>query len=568
MLPEGSTLQPDHRYEIHRVLSEGGMGVIYQATDLNMRAPVVIKESRFNDKQFLRQLFPGLAEAQLRRQVDLWRAAFDREARLLFGLRHNALPRSLNYFELEYGNQFLVMELIPGKDLSDLLEERYKAGHGPFPVAQVLDWADQLLDVLSYLHMEFPEPIIHRDIKPQNLKRTPKGQIILLDFGLAKGSTPEMSTVGNRSMPGHTLSYAAPEQIGGEGTDARSDIYSLGVTLYQLMTGEIPPNAVVRTNALARSRKGNPDPIEPAHEINSGIAEEISQVIHRAIELLPDHRFDSVNQMRAALRYAATRSGDRADRSIITRPGYEETTLPTYDESTTVAPSSFTEDLGDGIKLEMTRIEAGSFSMGTLDGISLDGEHPRHFVTLSSFYSSICPITQAQWQALMRTNPSNFKGDQLPVENVSWQDAMRFCQTLAARSGKPYRLLTEAEWEYACRAGTTGDFSFGNDESQLSQHAWYVENSDQQTHAVGQRKPNAMGLYDMHGNVWEWCGDWHDELYYVQSPDFDPQGPDSGTTRVLRGGSWEDDAYSCRSARRNSGDPFNRSMTVGFRVAV
>ena len=565
MLDEGSTLSQDHHYEIHRLLSQGGMGVVYEATDLNMRAPVVIKQSRFNDKEFLRELFPRAGAAQISRQVELWRAAFEREARLLFGLRHNALPRALNYFEIEYGDQYLVMELIPGKDLSELLDDRRKAKHGAFPVGQILDWADQLLDVLSYLHLEFK--IIHRDIKPQNLKRTPKGQIILLDFGLAKGSVPGVSTV-SKSVPGHTLSYAAPEQIGGEGTDERSDIYSLGVTLYQLMTGTIPPNAVLRATAVAGSVKRNLDPIKPAHEINGAIGREISDVLHQAMALRADDRFDSVNQMRAALRDAAIRSGARADRSSISRTGSELPKPPTAGQRPTEAPSFFNEELGDGINLEMLRIDAGSFSMGTLDGINLDGEHPRHFVTLSPFYSSRYPITQAQWQAVMMTNPSQFTGEDLPVENVSWHDAIRFCKALSARTGKQYRLLTEAEWEYACRAGTVGDYSFDSDETQLKDHAWYAENSDQQTQPVGQKNPNAFGLHDMHGNVWEWCSDWHDDKYYGQSPDFDPQGPDSGTARVLRGGSWEDDAYNCRSARRNSGDPFNRSMTVGFRVAV
>jgi formylglycine-generating enzyme required for sulfatase activity len=438
-----------------------------------------------------------------------------------------------------------------------MLSERAKAGQGPFPVQQIVDWADQLLDVLYYLHEEFDPPIIHRDIKPQNLKRTPKNEIILLDFGLAKGSHPGM-TLFQGSIPGATLAYAALEQIGGEGTDARSDVYSLGITLYQLMTGVKPPNAA---NRAAKERH---DPMRPAYQVNNNIPEEISEVLERATALRADDRFESVNQMRAALRSAASpRSGHRT---------YESHTTASTDEprppAVHASPQPFLEDLGNNVTLEMIRIEGGSFSMGTLDAISLDGEHPRHFVTVSPFHTSKYPITQAQWRALMRNNPSTFKGETFPVENVSWHDALRFCEALSAHSGKTYRLLTEAEWEFACRAGTVGDYSFGNDESQLKEYAWFVENSDQQTHAVGQKRPNAMGLHDMHGNVWEWCGDWHDDRYYAVSPDFDPKGPASGTARVLRGGSWSDDSYSCRSARRNSGDPFNRSLNVGFRVAV
>ncbi|HEY6404233.1 MAG TPA: serine/threonine-protein kinase, partial [Blastocatellia bacterium] len=201
----------NNRYQILGLLSgQGGMGLVYQATDLNLRDTVVIKQSRFNDEAYMRQKFPDLKGAAMRSQAEYLRKAFEREARLLRCLRHNALPRVLDYFDLD-GQQSLVMEFIPGKDLGEMLTERLQMDQGAFPLNLVLDWADQLLDALNYLHTQFDNPIIHRDIKPHNLKLMPNGQIILLDFGLAKGASPGMSVV--ESIWGGTPEYAPLEQI-------------------------------------------------------------------------------------------------------------------------------------------------------------------------------------------------------------------------------------------------------------------------------------------------------------------------------------------------------------------
>jgi formylglycine-generating enzyme required for sulfatase activity len=167
-------------------------------------------------------------------------------------------------------------------------------------------------------------------------------------------------------------------------------------------------------------------------------------------------------------------------------------------------------------------------------------------VTLTQgFYMQTTQVTQAQWKAVMGNNPSGFKdcGDDCPVENVSWNDAQEFIKRLNEKEGKPYRLPTEGEWEYACRAGSTSQFCFGDDESLLSEYAWYINNSDNRTHPVGTKKPNAWGLYDMHGNVWEWVQDWYGN--YPSGSVTDPVGPERGGDRVDRGGSW--DAAYCRS---------------------
>ena len=254
-----------------------------QATDRKFGNAIAVKETFYGD-------------AQMRR-------AFSQEARLLNGLRHSALPVVMDYFSVAE-KQFLVMQYIPGKDLEQLLEERKATNHGAFMPAQVMEWADQLLDALEYLHAQ-ERPIIHRDIKPQNLKLTPRGEVILLDFGLAKGvvaEVPKASQSGNsQSIRGYTPHYASLEQIRGSGTDVRSDIYSLAATLYHLLTGIMPPDAMTR---MAAEMMGERDLLQPATELNPAVPRRVSEVIKRAMSQQPEKRYATAAMMRQALRNA------------------------------------------------------------------------------------------------------------------------------------------------------------------------------------------------------------------------------------------------------------------------
>ena len=264
------------RYRIVRQLGQGGMGAVYEAIDQRLDTTVALKETLFADERLRKQ--------------------FEREARLLARLHHPALPRVSDHFS-EGDGQFLVMQFIPGDDLSEKMNRK----RGPFPSDQVLTWADQLLDALDYLHTQDPQ-IVHRDIKPQNLKLTARGQIILLDFGLAKGQAGEISRVTTAaSIFGYTPNYAPLEQIQGLGTDSRSDLYALGATLYHLMTGVKPPDALTRAAALVN---GQPDPLARASVANPAVSPAIDQFLAKAMAQNRDQRYSSAAEMRKDLHAA------------------------------------------------------------------------------------------------------------------------------------------------------------------------------------------------------------------------------------------------------------------------
>ena len=222
------------------------------------------------------------------------------------------------------------------------------------------------------------------------------------------------------------------------------------------------------------------------------------------------------------------------------------------------------------LTIKLGLIPAGKFTMGSAKGEKghYRDEGPQHEVTISKpFLMGITEVSQQQYETVMGKNPSSFKGPTNPVNTVSWNDATIFCKKLSEKTGRKVRLPTEAEWEYACRAGTRTGFSFGGNDTDLRDYAWYAANSNEKVHPVGQKRSNAWGLHDMHGNVWEWCSDYYADSY-VSAKNTDPKGPTSGSDRVLRSGSWYDSLEECRSASRDHEGPSNPSFNYGFRVVL
>src|SRR6185436_5368939 len=261
------------RYRIVRQLGRGGMGAVYEAVDQRLGITVALKETLSSEESMRKQ--------------------FEREARMLAGMQHSALPRVSDHF-VEGNRAFLVMEFIGGVDLAKIIAQQ----PGPFPRDQVIAWADQLLDALIYLHSH-DRQVIHRDIKPHNLKLAASGQIALLDFGLAKAKPSETSVTASRGFFGYTRQYAPLEQIEDRRTDPRSDIYALGATLYHLLTGIKPPDALERASAVINSE---PDPLQPANKIHAAVGTQVASILGKAMALRPEERYANATDFREALR--------------------------------------------------------------------------------------------------------------------------------------------------------------------------------------------------------------------------------------------------------------------------
>jgi serine/threonine protein kinase len=283
IIQPGTLLQ--NRYRVAEQVGQGGMGEVYVATDERFQSTVAVKRTFYDDAEMSR--------------------AFEREARLLNRLRHAALPKVSDHFS-EGGSQFLVMEFIEGSDLSELLRRRKV----PFPLADVLRWADELLDALDYLHTQ-ELPVVHRDIKPPNIKLTPRGKVVLLDFGLAKGMPAQNASGAASSVFGYSVNFAPLEQMQGCGTDPRSDLYSLAATLYFLLTGVRSPDALTRAAATIKQQ---PDPLRPAHLVQAQVTAEVGRILHRAMSQNAALRHASAAELRAALRQAANKAAPREAR--------------------------------------------------------------------------------------------------------------------------------------------------------------------------------------------------------------------------------------------------------------
>jgi serine/threonine protein kinase len=366
-----------NRYLVVKQIGQGGMGAVYIATDQRFGSTVALKETFFND--------PAM------------RKAFEREARLLNHLRHPALPRVSDHFTEEEG-QFLVMEYIAGDDLAEKLKER----GGAFPLSEVLNWADQLLDALDYLHTQEPI-VIHRDIKPQNLKLTPRNAIVLLDFGLAKGTPAvqmsKMTATG--SVFGYSRFYASLEQIQGAGTDPRSDLYSLGATLYHLVTGVIPPDALTRATAVLN---GRPDPLSPANEVHEQVTPAVGQAINNAMAQNASQRPQTASAMREALREAA-RQGHSVARDTNAQPSpstnlYEQETQLIY---AAASPATATHDAANktgAIKADEATAAGSATSTGGASPSSTNANNPDSVVTKVASFKSIAQKSRQRRRAI------------------------------------------------------------------------------------------------------------------------------------------------------------------------
>lgn len=252
------------------------------------------------------------------------------------------------------------------------------------------------------------------------------------------------------------------------------------------------------------------------------------------------------------------------------KKAYKPLTAPSANSKPTILPSQ--ADIISAIESRMIKVDGGTYTMGCAnekDTSCYYWEKPAHKVTLKDFYMAKYPVTQKEWEAMMSYNPDFKNCPDCPVENITWNEAKQFVEKLAMLSGKSYRLPTEAEWEYAAKGGSNSKGYVYAGSNNIDLVAWYRNNSAKNTHPVGKLAPNELGLYDMTGNVWQWCSDWFDGEYYIHSPERNPLGPDgtSDNYRVVRGGSWWYEAPHCRIVNRDRYPTDAKDDDVGFRLA-
>lgn len=534
-------------FVLGEVLGEGGMGRVHRAIDERLGREVAVKV-----------MLPHMAiQPEAKRR-------FLREARAMAKLNHDHIVR-IHQVDESGADPYFVMELLRG----ETLESRQKR-EGVLPIPEVIRIGRQTAEALAHAHQQ---GLIHRDIKPGNLwLEEGTGRVKLLDFGLVR-MDQHSGTMTQTGLVMGTLGFMAPEQMRGEKVEQPADQFALGCVLYLLCT-----------KRMAFSWYG-PPPLPP-QKYNADVSAELGELIMRLLAVEPGERFGGMREVAEALErlgLGGSVLGERADSRPAARDdlvGIRRASEGLKALSGQKLPASFT----NSISMEFVLIPAGVFLMGSPEEEEArSNNETQHEVVISKpFYLGVYPVTQAQWRAVMGDNPSYFtaaigvtggaKGeltDDFPVECVSWEDSQDFLRRLNAvpaesEAGRWYRLPTEAEWEFACRAGAVSEpFHFGR--SLTPDKANFNKNVGR-TSRVGAYPPNAFGLHDMHGNVWEWCADWYGP--YPQLRVIDPAGPPEGSHRVFRGGSWCDFARDCRSAYRLWHPPSDRSYDLGLRVAV
>jgi formylglycine-generating enzyme required for sulfatase activity/tRNA A-37 threonylcarbamoyl transferase component Bud32 len=584
-----------NRYRVLRLLGEGGFSRTYAAEDVDrLDAPCVIK-----------QFFPQVQGTSERTKAA---ELFKEEAKRLYelGENHWQIPRLLAYFE-QGSSLYLVQEFIPGQTLLQELQQQ------PFSEEKIRELLEDLLPVIQFIH---ERNVIHRDIKPENIiRRQTDGKLVLIDFGGAKQVT--QTSLSRQATVLYTIGYAPSEQMAGFACQA-SDLYALGVTCARLLTQCLPiqnPDGGQIQDTLYNPMNGEWLWREYLQEKGITIGNDLREILDKLLKHLAKDRYQSATEVLQELNakkffaqpivaIPQLQSQPFEQQKVTTsiselKASSESDSLQTFNfDVVTVDAQSheirrecrsakfYAENLGNEVTLEMVGIPGDTFMMGSQDNDGDADERPQHPVSIKPFFMGKFPVTQAQWKAVaalpkvkqsLNPYPSKFKGANRPVENVSWHEAIEFCTRLFAKTGRQYRLPSEAEWEYACRAGTTTPFHFGetittelancSDET----HTWEqkAKNRKETTPVGSFQMANAFGLYDMHGLVWEWCADpWHKNYDGAPTDGSVWKVGGDDNRRVLRGGSWSFSSALCRSASRSWNEPDGGLRICGFRVVT
>ena len=614
-LQPGSTLQ-NGKYEIQRVLGQGGFGVTYLALQQGLNRIVAIKEF-FMENFCVRNAdthHVTVATEGSREFVERYRNKFLKEARNIAKLEHPNIVSIIDVFE-ENSTAYYVMKYAQNGSLDDKVK---REGH--LSEADAKRYILKIANALRFVHQH---KMTHLDVKPANILLSDNDEPWLIDFGLSKQYDTETGEQTSSTPLGYSPGYAPIEQYmaGGAGTfSPESDIYSLGATFYKLLTGATPPDASTVANEGL-----------PVQELKAkGVSQKTIYAIFQAMEHLRKDRLHDMDSFISLLEEGPVQ-GPSEQPAI--QPPSQPYTVQTIISGETAPAAGVqdkdlcslvdavdSEEMGkidqeqqlvheakkkrirnllivmttmvvcvaivallymcrgytidtktfdvNGVSFTMIHVEGGTFTMGATSEMTEphSWEKPTHQVTLSSYYIGETEVTQALWKAVMGSNPSDFKGDDLPVEKVSWNDCQTFISKLNALTGKNFRLPTEAEWEFAARGGNQSRHTQYSGSSRIDDVAWYEDNSGGKTHPVKTKQPNELGIYDMTGNVWEWCQDWDDS--YDSSAQTNPTGASSGSHRVVRGGSWDSSPWDCRSSNRECGVPEYSGNEFGLRLVL
>ena len=596
-LKPGAMLQGG-KYKIEKILGQGGFGITYLAVQTGLNRKVAIKEFFMKEHCNRNTTTSGVSigsegSADI---VKRYREKFVKEAQLIAGVEHKNIVRIIDTFE-ENNTAYYVMNYHANGSLQDYVEN-----NGPLPEHKALFFIRQLCEALKYIHTN---NILHLDVKPSNIMIDKEGNLVLIDFGISKhydeGGKQTTSTPVGRSK-----GYAPFEQyIGGElkKFTPASDIYSAAATLLYMLTATRPPEpdeisemkndfpyqyfkgkgiSNTTINAIAQGMKVNkserPQTISEFEALlnNNGNDNELVAEVDDSDDTIPEPVKPTpkptptpkpkpqptpsyTKYILGALVVAlGVIVGIWLDNRGETTPP-EPTATVEIDSAAIRNGNTFTVN---GVSFTMIAVKGGSYTMGCTSEQGSDcrnDEKPAHNKYVNDFMIGETEVTQALWQAVMGSNPSHFTGDmQRPVENVSWDDCQTFIRKLNQLTGENFRLPTEAEWEYAARGGNKSKGYKYSGSNASGTVAWYDGNSGSTTHRVKTKQPNELGIYDMSGNVEEWCKDKRCDNYNSLW---------NYGNRVLRGGRWSDDALYVRVSSRIHSVPDNRSYNCGLRLA-